>query len=1199
MSAPRNAHYAHHAHPSTQSSDTHTLHINGYNTHRATSRTPNRLPTPLPSIHSAATTDADLGAEEDPKVSIFAELFLRSEARLEALFDAENSGKALESSAHPAEHEVEEQDKPPEDAPRDVLAPRNKAARTIEEDDYDDSDAEDDDIPVDVSPLKAKSTGPTIIPALSSAPMARELSLTSSKVNSKPVILNGINRSSEDARKELEQNKKATEDAAKRSFHTLFYTVENDRDAMFDQKKLEESERQVDAEMSRHHNSGHPLNKITAGNGQQGTLSQTNLGASSLTLKHLIARIDAKRNEVMASDAELRNLMSEVRKNRSKWASEDRVGQEELYEAAEKVLSELKAMTEHSTAFLQRVNKRDAPDYYNVIKHPMDLGTMTKKLKAVQYKSKQEFVTDINLIWSNCLNYNANPEHFLRRHALFMRKETEKLVPLIPAIVIRDRAEVEAEERRQHQAEADIEGGEESDDEPIISSRGRKATGKKAKKGSTAPRKAPASKSRETQLADTKSSSQHVALTGLGPKIKNESLRAELEAATERSARDPTTPPPPRSITPSGVNGILGHDGAFTDVDPLDADGVDSLVNGAASLPESQPEVEYEDAGYKTWKQVTKKDRALVTAERHRLFKGNEINEDEPALLRRKAGMRSWLRKQKQAVLEGAAGQRKAEAEAKEPEESAPSGETLAEGIEGEEERVLPDYYDTLSAIPDLPSRLQWVENTPGVVEDACEDYLRILPKGLFTSPQSPLAKKIEENMRQLQATRKICSKIAVVKQMQIQSQMYHGQFQKVDPAPLVEQDIDAHVMNDEGPVVNTGVSKAALKRSVAKLFFHAGFEEFQPSALDAVTDLASDFFVKIGKTLVEYSQTPKIPISKPIPGGSDEEVIWKDRFTQEEMILHTLHENGADLEALESYVKDETDRSGTKLVQMQDRMKAHLADLLRPALTDAGPDGSNAFNDGSDQFVSGDFADDFGEDFFGFRELGLDKELGLASMAVPLHLLQNRMHSAHQSQNTRYESLSTSGDFLRRVRTLIVPPSNMSSNLPSALPPPAPLAPISVDNIDNQIGLVQQFFRTKLQANNNKPLVEDDDLPQKQRFPKPRLPPTGKISSPRKRPIREPGPGKGHPRKKMKLNNDSNKNDMEISKSPVGRLKLGVPTTTTVPLATENADMIDLGKEAQPASPSKDKAKGKEGGKESLGGLNGGMISPESLEAT
>lgn len=210
--------------------------------------------------------------------------------------------------------------------------------------------------------------------------------------------------------------------------------------------------------------------------------------------------------------------------------------------------------------------------------------------------------------------------------------------------------------------------------------------------------------------------------------------------------------------------------------------------------------------------------------------------------------------------------------------------------------------------------------------------------------------------------------------------------------------------MNDDGPVMHPETCRSTFQRSIGKLFFHAGFEEFQPSALEAVTDLARDFFTKITKTLVDYLQRPKIGISKPIPGSVGEsEIAWEQRFSTEEIILHTLQENGSDLEALDSYVKDEIDRSGTKLTVMQDRMRTHLAELLRPALTDAGPDGSNAFNDGSDQFVSGDFAEDFGEDFFGFRELGLDKELGLSSLGVPLHLLQNRMHNANQAQNPRY----------------------------------------------------------------------------------------------------------------------------------------------------------------------------------------------------
>ena len=71
---------------------------------------------------------------------------------------------------------------------------------------------------------------------------------------------------------------------------------------------------------------------------------------------------------------------------------------------------------------------------------------MTKKLKALTYKSKADFVTDLNLIWDNCLNYNQDMNHPLRRMANGMRKEAEKLIPLIPDLVIRSRAEVEAEE---------------------------------------------------------------------------------------------------------------------------------------------------------------------------------------------------------------------------------------------------------------------------------------------------------------------------------------------------------------------------------------------------------------------------------------------------------------------------------------------------------------------------------------------------------------------------------------------------------------------------------------------------------------------------------------------------------------------------------------------------------------------------------
>jgi transcriptional activator SPT7 len=81
---------------------------------------------------------------------------------------------------------------------------------------------------------------------------------------------------------------------------------------------------------------------------------------------------------------------------------------------------------------------------------------------------------------------------------------------------------------------------------------------------------------------------------------------------------------------------------------------------------------------------------------------------------------------------------------------------------------------------------------------------------------------------------------------------------------------------------------------------------------------------------------------------------------------------------------------------------------------------------------------------------------------------------------------------------------------------PPPSFEPVTRELIKSQIGLVQNFFLAKLHANNDEPLVEDEDLPVKQRPPKPRLPPTGKISMPRKRPLQGQG---GSSKKKKKPN--------------------------------------------------------------------------------
>lgn len=87
---------------------------------------------------------------------------------------------------------------------------------------------------------------------------------------------------------------------------------------------------------------------------------------------------------------------------------------------------------------------------------------------------------------------------------------------------------------------------------------------------------------------------------------------------------------------------------------------------------------------------------------------------------------------------------------------------------------------------------------------------------------------------------------------------MYANQFTKYDPKPFLEKDVDDFVISDNDPVMCTKVARAALQRSIGKIFYHAGFEEFQPTAVDAVTDIAMDYFQKLGKTLLVYKEAPQ-----------------------------------------------------------------------------------------------------------------------------------------------------------------------------------------------------------------------------------------------------------------------------------------------------------------------------------------------------
>ncbi len=51
-------------------------------------------------------------------------------------------------------------------------------------------------------------------------------------------------------------------------------------------------------------------------------------------------------------------------------------------------------------------------DYFDVVKNPMDLGTVRKKLTNNVYMCLNEFISDMSTIFENCLLYNGTESVF-------------------------------------------------------------------------------------------------------------------------------------------------------------------------------------------------------------------------------------------------------------------------------------------------------------------------------------------------------------------------------------------------------------------------------------------------------------------------------------------------------------------------------------------------------------------------------------------------------------------------------------------------------------------------------------------------------------------------------------------------------------------------------------------------------------------
>ncbi|XP_045454255.1 bromodomain-containing protein 1 [Melitaea cinxia] len=85
-------------------------------------------------------------------------------------------------------------------------------------------------------------------------------------------------------------------------------------------------------------------------------------------------------------------------------------------------LLRLLRLADHGDVFGEPVDPLEVPDYSTIVKHPMDLSTMGKKLDKGAYKTIDDVEADFQLMVDNCLTYN-NKDTVFYKAGIKMREQ--------------------------------------------------------------------------------------------------------------------------------------------------------------------------------------------------------------------------------------------------------------------------------------------------------------------------------------------------------------------------------------------------------------------------------------------------------------------------------------------------------------------------------------------------------------------------------------------------------------------------------------------------------------------------------------------------------------------------------------------------------------------------------------------------------
>uniref|UniRef100_A0A672S3Q3 histone acetyltransferase n=1 Tax=Sinocyclocheilus grahami TaxID=75366 RepID=A0A672S3Q3_SINGR len=84
-----------------------------------------------------------------------------------------------------------------------------------------------------------------------------------------------------------------------------------------------------------------------------------------------------------------------------------------LYSTFKNILQQVKSH-QNAWPFMEPVKKNEAPGYYQVIRFPMDLKTMSERLKSRYYTTRKLFMADMQRIFTNCREYNPPESEYYK-----------------------------------------------------------------------------------------------------------------------------------------------------------------------------------------------------------------------------------------------------------------------------------------------------------------------------------------------------------------------------------------------------------------------------------------------------------------------------------------------------------------------------------------------------------------------------------------------------------------------------------------------------------------------------------------------------------------------------------------------------------------------------------------------------------------